>query len=125
MASTSSAKHTPPQLSQSNELLMIAATSNSPMPASSNNSHSGSLGASISDLSSEAHSEQSDTNTSGAGSGLKSTITSKTPILGETPTGNGRKSSIPSLSKTTNASGTSTPTKGGGGNSSRLPIPKK
>ncbi len=110
------------------ELLMVAAGSNpSPLPVSGTNSQSGSLGASISDLSSDAHSETSDINhhhnqlTSNKSNGNSLRVDS-----GVTP----RKTSIPSLPKSfssnsnnngTTNSGTSTPTKGG---SSRLPVPQ-
>jgi hypothetical protein len=113
-------------LSQSNELLMIAASSTSPMP-SGENSHSGSLGASVSDLSSDAHSELSD----------NAPKTQVTMIQPQQHQQQQRKSSIPSLPKTfsatnvsTSQSGTSTPTRGSSGvssnnTSSRLPVPNK
>ena len=113
-------------LNQASELLMIAAaaaSSNSPMQ-SGTNSHSGSLGASISDLSSDAHSELSDHN--------NTSFKNNQADLTTVSSGN-RKSSIPTLPKSFSSntaglvagsnSGTSTPTKGG--SSSRLPVPKK
>ena len=95
-------KQTPhSSLNHSNEVLMIAA--HSPM-TSGPNSQSESLGASISDWSSEPASELSD----------NYTLNSKT---------NNKKSSSGKSNGT--ISGTSTPTKFSNGANSRLPIPKK
>jgi len=94
-ANYSGSKRTPrSSLSQSNELLILGAS----MPSEAN-SNSESLGASISDLSSEAASEFSD-------------IYSLNPS---------NINSLNSKSITTSKSGTSTPTKNG----SRLPVLKK
>lgn len=122
-ANTTFTKNDMPLDDDSTEMLAHLAL-NSPQAsgAGSNNSHSGSLGASISDLSSEAASEFSDM----GGAGSSAAAAAALP-----PKPNGKKIS-PAKSIAMNSdlpSGASTPTKSSSGaassSNSRLPIPKK
>jgi hypothetical protein len=134
-SSANYAKRTPrTSASQSNEMLVLA--SNSPIQNEAN-SQSGSLGASISDLSSEPPSELSDnynlndnsnSPTVHASTSQQSLVKNGSSVIPKTIVQNYSKSSA-------NNSGTSTPTKPfstsygtsplAAGSNSRLPVPKK